>query len=161
MQLGSDIMIFIVKIIVSWIYSKYQLILVGSKTIKSLISKRYDGKIIYYPNWADIQIEKNKKDINFSLQLNSNKFNIVYTGNIGKAQGFDNLIKTIKLVDNNIHWTFVGNGRFKEKFKNLIQKHSLIEKTTFIDQVEIDKIPVIVDKASALFLSLKNERSFQ
>lgn len=156
----SNIMSFFVKIIVTWVYSKYQLILVGSKTIKSLISKRYDGKIIYYPNWADIQIEKNQKDINFGLQLNSNKFNIVYTGNIGKAQGFINLIKTIKLVDENIHWTFVGDGRFKEEFKSLIHKHSLTEKTTFVDQVEIDKIPTIVDKASALFLSLKNEKIF-
>ena len=156
----SNIMILFVKLIVRWIYSKYQLILVGSKTIKSLISKRYDGKIIYYPNWADVQIEKNKKDVNFSLQLNPNKFNIVYTGNIGKAQGFDNLIKTIKLVDKNIHWTFVGDGRFKEKFKYLLQKHSLTNRTTFVDQVEIDKIPIIVDKASALFLSLKNEEIF-
>lgn len=156
----SNIMILFVKLIVRLIYSKYQLILVGSKTIKSLISKRYDGKIIYYPNWADVQIEKNKKDVNFSLQLNPNKFNIVYTGNIGKAQGFDNLIKTIKLVDKNIHWTFVGDGRFKEKFKYLLQKHSLTDRTTFVDQVEIDKIPVIVDKASALFLSLKNEEIF-
>ena len=156
----SNIMILFVKLIVRWIYSKYQLILVGSKTIKSLISKRYDGKIIYYPNWADVQIEKNKKDVNFSLQLNPNKFNIVYTGNIGKAQGFDNLIKTIKLVDKNIHWTFVGDGRFKEKFKYLLQKHSLTNRTTFVDQVEIDKIPIIVDKASALFLSLKNEEFF-
>ena len=120
--ISQIVMSFFRKIIVKWVYSKYQLILVRVKNFKSLISKRYDGKIIYYPNWADIQIEKNQKDINFRLQLNSNKFNIVYTGNIGKSQGFINLIKTIKLVDENIHWTFVGDGRFKEEFKSLIHK---------------------------------------
>ena len=46
----------------------------------------------------------------------------------------------------------------KKNLNLLIHKHSLTEKTTFVDQVEIDKIPTIVDKASALFLSFKKRK---
>ena len=148
------------EIMVKWVYSKYDSILVSSKSLFSVVKQRFDGRIIYFPNWADKVIELNKIDAKRSISINTKKFNIVYTGNIGKSQNFKSLLKTIENVDNNIHWTFVGDGRFKSQLINLIDHKNLNAKVSFIDQVSIDLIPSIVSKADSLFLSLKNDIIF-
>ncbi len=148
------------EIMVKWVYSNYDSILVSSKSLCSVVKQRFDGRIIYFPNWADKVIEVNKIDAKRSLLINTKKFNIVYTGNIGKSQNFKSLLNTIEHVDVNIQWTFVGDGRFKSQLKNLIDHKNLNAKVSFIDQVSIDLIPSIVSKADSLFLSLKNDILF-
>jgi glycosyltransferase involved in cell wall biosynthesis len=156
----SGYIISILEIMVKWVYSKYDSILVSSKSLCSIVKKRFDGRIIYFPNWADKVIEDNKKDDKHSFSINPKKFNIIYTGNIGKSQNFKSLLKTIEHVDDNIHWTFVGDGRFKSQLIKLIEIKNLSAKVSFIDQVSVDSIPSIISKADSLFLSLKSDFIF-
>ena len=156
----SSYIISTLEITVKWIYSKYDTILISSKSLCNIVKERFNGKIIYFPNWADKVIEDNKIDKNYSFAINTRKFNIVYTGNIGKSQNFKSLLKTIENVQENIHWTFVGDGRYKSEFKNLIESKNLNSKVSFIEQVNIDLIPSIVSKADSLFLSLKRDPIF-
>ena len=156
----SSYIISTLEIMVKWVYSKYDSILVTSKSLCSVVKQRFDGRIIYFPNWADKVIEVNKIDAKRSFSINTKKFNIVYTGNIGKSQNFKSLLKTIEHVDDYIHWIFVGDGRFKSQLINLINHKNLNAKVSFIDQVSIDLIPSIVSKADSLFLSLKSDVIF-
>ena len=156
----SSFIISSIEIMVKWVYSKYDSILVSSKSLFSVVKQRFDGRIIYFPNWADKVIEDNIIDDTSSFSINTKKFNIVYTGNIGKSQNFKSLLKTIEHVDDNIHWTFVGDGRFKSQLINQIDQKNLNSKVSFIDQVSIDLIPSIVSKADSLFLSLKSDVIF-
>ena len=156
----SSFIISSLEIMVKWVYSKYDSILVSSKSLFSVVKQRFDGRIIYFPNWADKVIEDNIIDDTSSFSINTKKFNIVYTGNIGKSQNFKSLLKTIEHVDDNIHWTFVGDGRFKSQLINQIDQKNLNSKVSFIDQVSIDLIPSIVSKADSLFLSLKSDVIF-
>lgn len=150
----------LIKSIVKWIYSKYDSILVSSKPMVNIVQKRYNGKVIYFPNWADKVVEQNQIIKNYNFNVNIEKFNIIYTGNLGKSQNLKALVSTIESVDDNIHWIFVGGGRTKKEFFNKLKSKNLINKTTFIDQVEIDKIPTIARSANALFLSLKKDEIF-
>ena len=156
----SSFIISSLEIMVKWVYSKYDSILVSSKSLFSVVKQRFDGRIIYFPNWADKVIEDNLINDTSSFSINTKKFNIVYTGNIGKSQNFKSLLKTIEHVDDNIHWTFVGDGRFKSHLINQIDQNNLNSKVSFIDQVSIDLIPSIVSKADSLFLSLKSDVIF-
>ncbi len=156
----SKFIITIIRSIVKIIYSNYKIILVSSKSLIDLVAKRFNGRIIHFPNWADSIIEKNIINKNYDIKLDKNKFNIMYTGNIGEAQDFKSLIQTIELVEEKIHWTFVGDGRFKNDFKKLLIQKKLQNKITFIDQVKVEKLPSIVSKANALFLSLKSDNIF-
>ena len=149
-----------IKSFVKLIYSKYNIILVGSRPLVNVVKNRFNGRVIYFPYWADKIIEDNKIEDKDLLSINTEKFNIVYTGNIGKAQDFESLLKTIGDVQENIHWTFIGDGRFKSKFKRLTEINSLTTKVTFVNQVNINLIPNIVNKADALFLSLKSDEIF-
>ena len=156
----SSYIISTLEITVKWIYSKYDTILISSKSLCKIVKERFNGKIIYFPNWADKVIEDNIINDTSSFSINTKKFNIVYTGNIGKSQNFKSLLKTIEHVDDNIHWTFVGDGRFKSQLINQIDQKNLNSKVSFIDQVSIDLIPSIVSKADSLFLSLKSDVIF-
>lgn len=156
----SKFILYLIEIVIKWIYSKYKIILVGSRSMEEIIKARYIGDIKYFPNWADKVVEQNKCIKDYYLNIDDNNFNIVYTGNIGKAQNFDNLIKTIECVNKNIHWIFVGDGRYKREFVNILKSKNLLDRVTFKEQVKIDEIPSIANKADSLFLSLNNDEIF-
>ena len=157
--LKSKKIIRIIEILMKRIYSNYDAILIGSHSFENIIQKRYKGGIYYFPNWADKTIEKNKiKDFNI-LSIPDNKFVIMYTGNIGFAQNFSQLISTIK-KSNDVHWVFIGSGRFKKQFVSLIENNNLEKNVSLIDHIEVDQIPSYISKADCLFLSLKDEEIF-
>ena len=158
--INSNYVFNLIEGIMKKIYSSYDLVMTGSKSFEEIIRKRYSGEIIYFPNWAEDVIERQKMDLHFKLEIPKNKFIIMYTGNIGESQNFSQLTQTIEILDNHIHWVFVGDGRYKDKFQNLLSKKDLLRKVTFINQVKVDKIPTITSYANSLFLSLKDEEIF-
>jgi len=150
----------IVEFFIKRIYSTYDGILIGSRGFKEIVEKRFKKDVIYFPNWAEKSIEQNKSNHIQGLKFPENKFIIMYTGNIGEAQNFEKLISTIKSLEDNIHWVFIGGGRYKEKFIDLLDKENLLSKVSFINQVSIDQIPSYASKASCLFLSLRDREIF-
>ena len=156
----SRFFISVIKSFVKLIYLGYGIILVGSKPLLNDVRDRFNGKTFYFPNWADNVIENSIIYKNLKFDISKEKFNIMYTGNIGRAQNFEDLIKTIELVEDNVHWVFVGDGRFKKEFKSLLKQKKIIHKTTFIDNIDVDKIPSVATHANSLFLSLKDNEIF-
>ena len=146
----------LIEMSVFFIYSFYDKILIGSKSFKMSIESRYSGEVLYFPNWADEIIEKNTFYNNVDIQVPDDHFVIMYTGNIGIAQGFDRLHHTIKkLINQKVFWIFIGDGSYKKIFKKNIEKNNTNNKCLFIDQISVDMIPSYVRLADALFLSLK------
>tara|TARA_X000001036_G_scaffold378596_1_gene369018 strand:+ start:13 stop:1209 length:1197 start_codon:yes stop_codon:yes gene_type:complete len=151
----------LIEKLVIWIYSTYDLILVGSKSFEPLIKKRFKNKIMYFPNWAENQIENNEKSIKDNMKFLPNEKKIImYTGNIGFAQGFSKLIPIIDELKTVAYWVFIGDGRFKNRFASLIKEKNLNNCVKFIDPVNISEIPSYISYADCLFLSLKSEDVF-
>lgn len=152
----SNFVYSLIEALVSLIYRFYDKILIGSKSFKMVIERRYTGEVLYFPNWADEIIEKNLSNKKVQLQLPDDHFIIMYTGNIGIAQGFDQLHITIKkLINQKVFWVFIGDGSYKKRFQKKIKKNNTNNKCLFIDQISVDLIPSYVKIADALFLSLK------
>ena len=146
---------------VKFIYSFYDKILIGSKGFKGLLKKRFDGEIIYFPNWSESVIEDNKNSKAVNLDIPDNHFTIMYTGNIGNAQGFDVLVDVIKqLKDKNIFWIFIGEGSFKKNLINDLDNLNLLNKCKFINQIDIVDVPSYSKLADAMFFSLKDNYLF-
>lgn len=146
----------LVEMLVSLIYRFYDKILIGSKSFKMTVESRYSGEVLYFPNWADEIIENNLSAEKVQLQLPDDHFIIMYTGNIGIAQGFDKLPNTIKkLINQKVFWIFIGDGSYKKRFQKKLQKNNANNKCLFIDQISVDMIPSYVKLADALFLTLK------
>jgi glycosyltransferase involved in cell wall biosynthesis len=151
----------VLESIVSYIYSFYDKILIGSEGFEEIIKKRYKKEIIYFPNWAEVEIEQNRINFKSELKLSKENFTIMYTGNIGQAQGFDRIAKTIKILSKyKIYWVFIGGGSFKAEFVKLLKDYKVFNKCLIIDQINISKIPSYVYHADALLLSLNNDLIF-
>ncbi len=95
--------------------------------------KRY----CYIPQVIDVNYyDKNYKKIDLD-KANSNIFDSydkvgIYAGTIGHYYGLDNIIKSIKLINNDTAIIFMGEGDFKEKAIKLKYKYNL-ENLFFID----------------------------
>ena len=148
------------KIIIN-IYSHYDAIFVASSSFKKIISKRFNKEIRYFPNWANDEIE-NSMISDIDLKLPKDLFKIMYTGNIGSVQNFDQLLNTMdSLKDEKIHWIFIGDGRYKSVFQKSINDRNLNKNSSFISRVNISEIASYANHADCMYLSLKNSEIFK
>lgn len=148
--------------VVEFIYSFYDKILVSSNGIKDLIKNRYNGKVDFLPNWAESNIESNTSIEEIKINIPKDKFIVMYTGNIGKAQNFDSLITTIQeLKTEKIFWVFIGDGRYKDEFKLKLIEKDLMKSCHFENQIKVSQIHSVVKYADAMFLSLKKQSIFK
>lgn len=157
----SKKLINILEFLVKYIYSFYDKILIGSEGFKEIVQKRFNKEIIYFPNWAEIEIEKNIITKNINLNIPEGHFIIMYTGNIGVAQGFENVIKLIDgLKSHKVYWVFIGDGTYKKTLINKINDFGLSGLCSFVNQVPVSEIPNYCSIADAMFISIDNTSLF-
>ncbi len=145
----------ILRKIVSYIYKKADIILVQSKGFKELIHNQLNDnrKIHYYPAWSE-DLDAQAKTLNESNEYKT-KFNIVFTGNIGEAQNFENIIAAAEIIkdEKNIQWLIVGTGRKVNQYLDLIKKKG-IKNFVFLGNKLISEIKSFHNLANILFVSL-------
>lgn len=152
--------IYFLSLIVKHIYSFYDKILIGSSGFREIVKERFSKEIIYFPNWAEYDLEQNKCIEKVNFEFPKDKKIIMYTGNIGKAQNFQSLLETINILKDKFYWVFIGDGRYKDHFIKKIKNNNLYSCCLFIDQVNISKIPSYSKHADFMFLSLINNPIF-
>ena len=82
-----------------------------------------ENKIIFLPNWTDIDhfkdIQKDEEVLN-KLGIDLNKKIVLYSGNMGEKQGLEIVIHVAKDEANeNIQFVLIGEGSAKENLKIL------------------------------------------
>lgn len=116
-------------------------------------------KIHYIPQHAESEddgklIFKNKEKI----------LKIVFTGNIGEAQGLDVLVDTAKILKDRefsaVHFTIVGDGRYKSTLEENIKELNLDNYFSFTGYVDSNKIPEILSENHFGFVSLSDHDIF-
>ena len=98
-----------------------------SEVLKSKIKNK--SEIIIIPNWSDVEdvfpLNKIETKLINKYEL-KNKFVFQFAGNLGHAQGLDNIIEAIKLIKNeNIHFLFIGSGAMENRIKDFIESNTL------------------------------------
>ncbi len=160
----SKINKFFLTKIVYFIYSKQHCILAQSKTYLKKIKKIYKNKtkkkLIYFPSWPE-NIEKiNNKKIDKIFKIYSNEIKIVFTGNIGQAQGFEKVILLSEKFKKIKFKVFViGTGRWIEKIKEKVQKKK-IDNIIFFGHKPVNKIYPYLKNADILLVTLKDGKVF-
>lgn len=126
----TSILYKITKSIFDWSYTQSNTCIVIGRDMMQLIQAKTNNKtkIVFIPNWSDITevfpIEKEKTKLINSLDL-TGKFVFQFAGNLGHAQGLDNILEAINLIDNqNLHFLFIGAGAKAETIKNFIERNS-------------------------------------
>ncbi len=128
--------------------------------IKNLLEKGVPKeKLIYLPQFClePESLEKTEKpDI-----YRDDTFNIVFTGNLGDAQGLDLMIDAAReLKDEKIRWYLVGDGRAKERISQKIIDFGLQDNVILVGRVSEEEANRYVYHADVAYLSFKNNKLF-
>ena len=155
---------FVLKILsntVSFIYKNTDLILTQSQSFKRYIADAYKiNKIEYLPAWnEDIQI-KNTKDQLTNFDKDNSKLTICFTGNIGEAQNFENIMAAANMLKNkdDIRWIIVGTGRNIEKIKKYKELNN-IKNLYFVGNKPLDEVGYYHEIADILLVSLRSGKA--
>ncbi len=153
----NKIIIKAVDILVDYIYKNCDLILTASPCFVNIIKERgIKTKIVYWPQYSIV--EKCDEPL---FVFDENWFNIVFTGNIGEAQGIDIAIEAAKkLHDYPIHWHFIGDGRQRDFLEKKVKSFQLNDVITFYGYIPEKEIPKYLSVADAALLILKPDPVF-
>jgi len=144
------------------IYKAYDVVLVQSKSFLNIL-KNYNlnFKLEYFPAWNELDSsDKNIKDSITEFNPLDGKLNIVFTGNIGEVQNFENVIETALILkkNQNIRWIIVGSGRNLETLIKIC-RHKKINNIFFLGQKDKSLMAYYHSIADILFLSLKSGKA--
>ena len=116
-------------------------------------------KVHYWPQYAEEfykPVDKGKAVIDAEkLGIpNDDSFKVIFTGNIGTAQGLDILPKTAELLeDENVKFIIVGDGRYLDEFTCDIEKRNVSGKFVMVPRKPATKIPMLLSACDAAFVS--------
>lgn len=154
-----------VDLIVDYVYSSCDKIFTTSRSFVDSIAKRgvEKEKLEYLPQYAEefykpIQISEKE-------EINKDKFNITFAGNIGYAQGLDILLDvTSKLKKQNLEkkvvFNIIGDGRYKEELITEVENNNLNQTFNFIDRKPAKEIPEYMAVSDAALLTLTDNSLF-
>ena len=146
--------------IVDKIYSGSDKILCSSGSFVKNIAGRgvSEEKLEFWPQFCiEPDIGKMTKPECYS----SEHFNIVFTGNIGEAQGLDLLVDAAaKLKDTNVRWFLVGDGRAREKLEKKVAENGLNDVVSFMGKVSEEEANRYIHFADCAYLSFQKNKLF-
>lgn len=118
-------------------------------------------KVHYWPQYAEEFYKPMEKAVVSEIPENDS-FKIVFTGNIGMAQGLEILPKTAELLKGeNVTFIIVGEGRYQPEFEKEIQSRGVQGKFILIPRQPAERIPELLCACDTAFLSFRNTRLFE
>jgi glycosyltransferase involved in cell wall biosynthesis len=150
--------------LVGQIYQSCDLILSQSKSFISKITK-YSGnevKIEYFPSWSDVDMSFKSVDFAPEIPIKQGVFNLMFTGNIGKAQDFSSILDAAELLKEflQIRWLILGDGSMAQWVRQEILRRNLQETFFMLGAYPLERMPSFFKHADALLLTLKDETIF-
>lgn len=152
----------ILNYLCNFVYRRAAKIVVLSPGFKAkLISRGVpEEKIEVIYNWCDEENLKSDKKSNVILP--SNKFNVVFAGNLGFAQGLPSIIAAAQILKDkevNANIVIVGSGLAKADAEKFVTDNN-IDNVIFVPRVPITEIGDILQQADALLVHLIKDDLF-
>jgi glycosyltransferase involved in cell wall biosynthesis len=152
---------------VTWIYHQCDLILVQSRAFISHVQKyASDANVVYYGNSIRIDLEKphsNAEELKRQLGkvFSPRHFNLLFAGNIGKAQAIETLLRAAVLLKDEpkFRLVLVGSGSLTSWLQQKIAEHGLTN-IHLAGRFSQEHMPFFYERADALVVSLKREEIF-
>jgi glycosyltransferase involved in cell wall biosynthesis len=164
----SRFLVYFLEKIVRFIYNNSHLILISSQSFKnSIVNKDVSpDKIKYFPNWAEDVFLSYNENLSVEMPKFPEGFNILYAGNIGEAQDFENIFEGISecskyIFPKKVNWIFIGDGRKRSWLENEIKNRNLGNNVFYWGSFKMEEVPYFFIKADVLFVSLKKDEIFK
>lgn len=155
-----------IGVMVDYIYKHSDKIFTSSKNfIKSINNRGVPiEKLEFWPQYAeDFYTPVDKETVRVPEIPKDNKFNIIFAGNIGTAQGLSILPEVAHLLKKkeiNVRFNIVGDGRFKDKLMGLVNTYEVTEMFNFIQKQPAARIPDFMSVCDATLISLSKNKVF-
>ncbi len=121
------------------------------KKLQTKVDKHVPTHLL--PNWVDVS-NINPNSFKKHPYLTSNKFKILYSGNIGEKQDWDLFLEVVKNIqDASVEFIVVGNGAKKDW---LVQKIETLQNVTYYPPVPYNKLSDLLCSADLHILFQKN-----
>ncbi|MGC6359476.1 glycosyltransferase family 4 protein [Bisgaard Taxon 45] len=164
-MLTNDRILSIVDLVCRFVYQFVDHIVVLSPGFKArLVSKSVpEQKITVIYNWCnDNALSTTQPSSNPQINLAKHKFNIVFAGNMGKAQALDTILDVALKMSRyeDIHFVFVGSGTETERLKER-KTHDGLNNVSFIPRVPMSEVGNILKQADVLLVHLKQDKLFE
>ncbi len=125
--------------------------------IAKRLPKEQQSKVTFWPQYAEEFYQpKPRKE--------HDGFNVMFTGNIGQAQGLEILPKAARILKEkdmvDIRFTIVGDGRARESFEKSIAEQGVTELFTFTGRKPATEVPFLLAEADVAFISFADDELF-
>lgn len=153
----------------TWIYRHSRNILISSRGFRKSICEKgdFEGKIIYFPNWADEALTGSEECKVKSEKLPDGVkmpegFKVMFAGNIGEAQDMDNLMGAALALkeEKDIHFCIVGDGRKRPWVETFVKEHGLEDTVHLLGRHPIEAMPAFFAAADLMVVTLKDSKIF-
>lgn len=150
---------------VDYIYKNCDEIFATSPSFVKAICKRgvKEEKVHYWPQYAEDFYQPVERKMVTEIP-DEDVFKIIFTGNIGYAQGLDILPKAAEILKQKkckVKFYIVGDGRYKEELLKEISLRSLEDMFVVIDRQPAERIPELMAACDAAFLSFMDSPLFE
>ena len=150
------------RVIENFTYRNADKIIVISQDFKRNIMAKGvpEEKIEVIYNWVDeqavIPIQRGDNPIFDELNLDRNKFYIVYAGNLGNAQNVEIIIDTANQIKDNTDINFIifGTGGLEQEYKNKVNSLKL-NNVSFFPLQPYEKVSQVYSIGDACIVSCK------
>jgi colanic acid biosynthesis glycosyl transferase WcaI len=152
-----------VDLLVRAIYRFCDKILAQSKSFIDVIESQgvERSRIVYFPSWAEESEPVSAVTPAGEVPLRADLFDIVFTGNIGEAQGFEYVVEAAELLrDEPVRWIIVGDGRRSAYLEEEVARRGLGEKILLPGRFPLERMPSFMAHADALLVCLRDEPVF-
>lgn len=161
----SPLVIKPIEAMVNHIYKNCDVIFATSPSFVKEIRKRVKHnkeRVKYLPQYAEDFYKPVERKLVMEIP-DDKSFKIIFTGNIGQAQGLDILPKTAKLLKgkDNVKFVVVGDGRDKENFLKQIVDNDVQDMFVMIDRQPPERIPELLAACDAAFISFMPDPLFE
>lgn len=113
-------------------------------------------KVHYWPQYAEEFYQPHEK-MPVAEIPDDDSFKVIFTGNIGTAQGLQILPKTAELLkDENVKFVMVGDGRYLDEFNREVARRNMVDKFIMVPRQPAERIPELLAACDAAFLSFQD-----
>lgn len=155
----NGLLIAVVRQLVAWIYKRCDLLLAQSEGFISVIKRISCGTPVrYFPQPGEsLPPAAASKPPAFIL---GDGFNVVFAGNLGRAQALDTILDAAKILqrDEQIRFFLIGNGSETQRIQDRILREN-IKNVILPGRFPSSEMSNIYTQASVLLLSLDNSDS--
>lgn len=126
-------------------------------SIRKYVDEDEKDKVSFLPQYAEEFYQPQEKQ-------EHKGFNVIFTGNIGQAQGLEILPKAAAIIRaegiKDIRFTIVGDGRARERFKESITAAGVWDLFEFAGRVKPTEVPGLLAKGDVAFISFADDELF-